>query len=316
MSNCNEYFKKFLEEITVKNSEIERLKKSRDAIREKIRKYFKEDKKESCPKFHQQGSFALKTLIKPISGEIDLDDGVYLQNLNAEKSEWQKTETVHSWILKAVENHTTDIKDKKNCIRITYARDYHIDLPVYGIEKNDEDEKYYIAKKGEEQWSVSDPKEFKDWFYNKLNENGEQLRNIIKYLKAWRDYSGLKELTGIVITVLVSENFKKKEDRDDESICSTVEKIVNKLKNDNRVVNPNNKKEDLFRCNEEDKKKTINKLETLHAKMKVALEEKEDKKSCENWAMIFGDRFPVPEEKEKNENSNVNIVNPTRPWRK
>lgn len=316
MSDCNGEFQKFLDNITVSSSKIESLKTSRDAIREKVRKYFKEEKKENSPKFYQQGSFALKTLVKPISGEIDLDDGVYLQNLKEKKNDWVKTETVHGWILKAVENHTNEIRDKKNCVRIVYANDYHVDLPIYGIEKNSNSEKYYVAKNGEEQWVISDPKEFKDWFYKKLNEEGEQLRNIIKYLKAWRDYTGLKKLTGIVITVLVVNNFQKKPDRDDESIYKTVEGILSALKNDKKVLNPNNDNEDLFRCNEDDKEKIINKLKNLFDNMKTALEEKEVVKSCENWALIFGDRFPVPEKQEKNDNSKLSITTPTKSWSK
>lgn len=49
------------------------------------------------------------TIVNPLDGEYDIDDGVYLQNLDKEnKDSWPTPETVHSWIYKAVEGHTKE----------------------------------------------------------------------------------------------------------------------------------------------------------------------------------------------------------------
>lgn len=39
-----------------------------------------------------------------------------------------------------------------------------------------------------------------------MNDNDEQLRRLVKYLKAWKDYKSVP-LKGIEITILVSNNY-------------------------------------------------------------------------------------------------------------
>ena len=115
MADCHDLFQEFNGEISISKTQGETLKKSRNAIRSRIKKHFKEELEVTAPNFFQQGSFALKTVINPLSGEYDLDDGVYLQHLEDDKSDWLTTETVHRQIFKAIEDHTDqDAKDKKN----------------------------------------------------------------------------------------------------------------------------------------------------------------------------------------------------------
>ena len=75
----------------------------------------------------------MKTLVNPIEGEFDLDDGIYLQGYeDLDFDDWVVPSTVHSWIKKAVDERTEqDVIDKDTCVRVPYASGYHIDLPIY-----------------------------------------------------------------------------------------------------------------------------------------------------------------------------------------
>ena len=159
----------------------------------------------------------MKTLVNPPSGgDYDLDDGVYLHGYEKMKMEdWPSPATVHSWVRDAVKDRTkSDPIDKDTCIRVSYSAGYHIDLPVYIIK----DDTAYLAHKSKG-WVESDPKAFRSWFIDKVTSDtyGEQLRSVVTYLKAWKDYRGIS-FKGIEITILTTLNFDQYTDRDDKCL--------------------------------------------------------------------------------------------------
>ena len=188
MINTDDLFKKFDSCIQLSVSKESELRRGRNALRSKIKNWF-QDNDMLIPKFCWQGSFAIKTTIDLSNNqEYDLDDGVYLNEIYANYS----PSTVHSWIRQAVDGHTHKIVDKDTCVRVVYANQYHIDYPIYIIDEHG-NAKLAHKSKG---WIVSDPKAFKDWFIDSVNRNGEQLRRIVRYLKAWKE-SSQKPLKGI-----------------------------------------------------------------------------------------------------------------------
>lgn len=78
MANTHKLLNTFCSEITLSTSKNNNLKTSRNALRSDIKDWFAEKGKKK-PIFCWQGSFSMKTLVNPISGDYDLDDGVYLQ---------------------------------------------------------------------------------------------------------------------------------------------------------------------------------------------------------------------------------------------
>lgn len=81
MANNHIQFTAFNDTIT--SSKRATLKSNRNALRNKIRTYFKNNWPEKIqPKFHGQGSYAMHTILNPLNddkdlGAYDLDDGVY-----------------------------------------------------------------------------------------------------------------------------------------------------------------------------------------------------------------------------------------------
>lgn len=61
-----------------------------------------------------------------------------------------------------------------------------------------------------------------------MNDNDEQLRRLVKYLKAWKDYKSVP-LKGIEITILVSNNYCVFEGHDEKSLRDTVQAIIDSL---------------------------------------------------------------------------------------
>ena len=94
-------------------------------------------------------------------------------------------------------------------------------------------------------WEESDPSNFKKWFEEKGGKDITQLKRVVKYFKVWADYKGNKMPKGIVLTVLVAENFIAKT-RDDISLRETALRILNVLENDFSCIMPVSPFDDLI----------------------------------------------------------------------
>lgn len=294
MSDLNKLFSQFNNKITLSSTKKDDLIKGRNALREKIRTKFKE-KERNVPKFYSQGSFMMKTTINPLPDEeFDIDDGVYLSSYNDKpQEEWITPQTAHAWIMDAVNGHTdTPPVDKNTCVRVIYSKNYHIDLPSYIIKENI----VYLAHK-KDGWTPSDPKAFTDWFLKKVDTYGEQLRSMVKYLKAWKDFKKI-DLKGIVITILVAENPYLYKDRDDKALLGTVTNIYNKLNNTFKCMKPVVPYEDLLEGYSNSKKEDVlNALKILKDNLDKAINEEDEAVASDYMIKSFGDRFPKGESK-------------------
>ena len=250
-----------------------------------------------------QGSYAMHTAINPEEDEeFDLDDGIYLQGYSDDRDTWPSTVTVHDWVKKAVDKHTSnDPIDKNTCIRVVYEEKYHIDLPIYIMGEDDSNnECAYLAHKSKG-WVESDPKAFREWFQECVNENGQVIRHMVKYLKAWKMKKGV-DVPGMAITILVCNNYLITADRDDVSLLDTITNILDSLEMEFKCYKPvTPTDEDLFADYSETKKdNVINSLKTLKSRLNKAIyEEKNEKKATDLLKKEFGDRFPEGEDKDK-----------------
>lgn len=300
MKDLNSKFLDFNKKITLTSSKKEKLRTGRDALREKVKDSFSEEGRKK-PTFCGQGSYMMKTTTNPLNdGEYDIDDGVYIQGYSDEEIDnWPSTATVHNWIKKAIKDHTSQNPiDKNTCIRVVYAGDYHIDLPAY-VEK---DEVIYLAHKANG-WVESDPKAFTNWFVDKVKDEGEQLRSIVKYLKAWKDYKDI-DFKGIAITILVGNHYCSYKDRDDLALLGTVTSILEELEIDFKCKKPVAPGEDIFNGYSDTRKNSIiNGLASLKNNLQKAVDEKNEEEACNMMRKLFGDRFPKGENtSERNSN--------------
>lgn len=302
MLNLDMKFYDFLEEIELSKSKREDLKKGRDAIREKVRSNFKADEI-LVPKFRMQGSYSMGTMVQALTDfEYDIDDGIYLQHETSDNiEEWEKTSDIHNKIFEIVKNHTNTVEDKNPCVRVTYAKNYHIDLPIYILK----DDIAYLAhlKKG---WIESDPKALKEWYVNKVKEKGEQLRENTRIIKAWKDFQISKNIDldfcGLAISILIGNNYV-----DDisivSSLCLTIEKISKILDQNYNCYKPvNPKDEDLFSTHNQTMQNRIKRMILeLSDEIRKSLEMENEKLACEKLKEVFGPRFPSGSDKITNQ---------------
>ena len=324
MADLQEEFNTFHDRIALASSKKDSLRKARNALRDKIRKYFCETLKLNIPKFQGQGSYAMGTTVNPLSGEFDIDDGVYLQHLDeTDDSQWPSPETVHRWLVQATDGHTGEKPmDKRTCVRIRYAGRYHVDLPAYGELIGE----YLLAEKGDKGWHRSDPLALTDWFRGRVKNRDEQLRKMVRYLKAWADFQAGRlgvMPSGLILTVLASNHYCADE-RDDISFANTIGAISNVIKSTFYVYNPVDAGEELSaRLTEAQKTRFQKTISDAADAATEAINTDDRHEAAKTWRKQFGNRFPeIEKENDTNQKKEATTKlatvyaaqNPSKPW--
>ena len=285
MASLHKSFLNFNDSIALSSSHKKTLRKSRDAVRDRIRRYFREEEKGYTPKFHGQGSFMMNTIIEPLDGEFDIDDGIYLQ-VNSEPSE--SIIALHRWIYNAVNGHTKEAPiDKNPCVRLVYAGKYHIDLPLYYIKEFGSP---YLAHKTKG-WIKSDPREFISWFNQKADSYG-QLKRLVRYLKAWKDYRKGELPCGLVFCILAAQ-YAVFYDRDDIALCETLKNIHSALHQNFACYRPTTPYDEnlLSDYSETNKKYFLDRLMGfIDSAEKAVDEDTKQKESCKFWQRHLGEK--------------------------
>ena len=313
MATLHKEYTLFNKEIELTKARKNSLINSRNSLKDKIKKYFKEEKEgELQPTFKPQGSFVMRTTVNPIpiyddSGKkilkYDLDYGIYFEDDGSEDNK-KSISTWHNWVYNSVKDHTGNLPKRKNtCVRVIFSDGHHVDLPIY-YKENGEIE---LAHKTEG-WIESAPKEFSDWFNEKAEQN-KQLRRIVRYFKAWKNFKeinnkNLKFPSGFALTILATENFTK-DDNDDKSFKETVSSVYSNLKSNFQCLRPTTPiNEDIFKDFSETRKNNfLEALKNLVLDCDNASEESNFKKASEYLRKHFGDRFPLGNDESENSKS-------------
>jgi len=309
--------------IAARSNLRDRIERSFDIVRENLPSVHE-------LKFQTQGSFIMDTIINPIKEDYDLDDGVYcIGPLPRTKRPATKVfHDLVLASLNASDNKIERVSDKDTCVRVMYRggfsllfenktvdkieNSFHVDLPIYYATTKRSPDLAHLK----ENWMTSDPIAFIKWFEGKIDSGFKeqflyekrqnlneyiswrdrirkedvQLRRIVRYLKAWADYQGKEMPCGIILTILVAENFVN-DLRDDISLKNTLAKIMENLEQKfacYRPTVPTN--EDLFEGYEY-KDLFMQKMRALTAASKLAINETNPKRACGKWQLQLGNRF-------------------------
>lgn len=314
MANSHSLFQNFNTNISITTSKKDKMKNSKEELRKRIRKYFKDNHPQYEPKFYIQGSYKMKTCIRTKDDICDLDDGVYFF-----REPDVTSTTLQTWVKNAVDGFTSENPEhRKKCIRNIFKSDYEIDMPVY-YKKENEDYMLAIKNIG---WEKSDPKELVDWF-NKQKDNDGVLLKMVKFLKAWCDNKRNNMPNGLAMTIL-SSNAKNKialnKERDDISLRDILKEIKKSLDFKFECIVPALPNDNLFADYDDTRKNNfLNALNDFITDADKALDETNKLKSSNLWRKHLGVRFP--QGKDENEESNSSkyaglhgLASQSKPW--
>jgi hypothetical protein len=260
-----------------------------------------------------QGSYKYGTLIKPVhpGEEYDVDLGVYFgwgKGGNIEPT----ADQLRRWVQQEIVDYQRQCADmcsvaeppKERCSRASYAHQFHIDTPVYHLNSDTDKRRLACLTKG---WEASDPKAFYKWFRDARTGNErEQLRRLIRYLKAWAalSFDDIPDSrpSSIFLTVLATEAYG---DiglsllfgvTDDDALISIIKTMHDRLNRDRRVQNPATKAdEDLNRMSVEAWATFLPRLGALLDIAQRADEADGEPAAVLIWTEAFSFLMPLPE---------------------
>ena len=311
MANNHEQFKAFQEAITATATRRKTLKTNRDALRDKIKKYFSENHADYLqPTFYWQGSYAMRTLLNPIKKEdgsepYDLDDGVYFES--DEIDDCKTIDWYHKEIHAAVKDHTSKgAEDLDPCVRVQYADGHHIDLAIYFFHKTDD--KTMLAHKAEP-WHESNPDDMISWFTSECKDK-TKFRELVRFMKAWCEYirsEGTKMPSGCIMSVLTSKYYQwNDENRYDIAMRDILKNMYDDLSQEDNFVceRPVAPYEDLFNNYTKSRKSDfLKELKSFMEDAERSVASKNQRDGCLRWQKHFGDRFSCSTAKDVDEDA-------------
>lgn len=199
------------------------------------------------PRFWVQGSYKYKTLNKPYHKppqQMDIDDGTYMPMEMFKEQPLVGHELLlllvdASLASLAEENSGWKALKKPTCGRIVIDKmNLHVDVPMYAIPKEKfvtrevakslsmdssfgiesvmnesvkhelDENSVYLAVRGNDKWIKSDPETIARWFNFAVKRHKEPMRQICRYLKAWRDVQWKSpEVSSIALMKCVVDTF-------------------------------------------------------------------------------------------------------------
>lgn len=322
MANVQKQFTDFHDAIKL-DDENETLREKRERILKKLKEKINAD----APSFTSfvQGSYAMSTGVKPLSGEFDIDVGL---SFDMSKDDHDPV-PAKQWVLDALAGHTSSVVMKTPCVTATYFENgeasFHVDLAVYAAGNSDGNT--YLAKgkpnsnPEKKIWESSDPKELIRLVKNQFSEADDraQFRRIIRYLKRWKDKhfptTGHAAPTGIALTVAAMKYLQPNYSVDTFTGKRSYNDLV-ALKNFTKglldafitVINeygthaerliiyvPTPNYNDLFDKMTDSQMDTFKtKLTALWDALVKAKDEVDPVEACKTLQKQFGDDFPVP----------------------
>lgn len=287
--------------------------------------------KERKPKFFIQGSWAYKTLNRPCQTppqQSDVDDGVYLPMsiITEENRPIMAIQDFRAAVRDVLKPLCTEkgwtLSSKKTCMRVEVSTTAHIDLPLYAIP----DDQYALIVEGlearnydvmkglainseqdswkklpsdkillacEDEWIVSDPLKMKEWFELEISDKEEQLRRVIRYIKAFRDKQWDKGgPSSILLMAAACPLFEFHYKRDDLALLTVVSGLPNALREG--VKSPVDSKVFLTDAlGEEGVEEAAEKFEDFEKHLIASIEDSAQKEMACLWMRaMLGERFP------------------------
>lgn len=168
--------------------EREILRDRREALTERLRQALPEDLR---PSTFIQGSYAMQTGVKPMSGEFDIDIGLVLER---DKAQFEGPVEAKRLVRDALKQGSRRVRLRRSCVTVEYSTaelgDYHVDIAVYAASK---DGKLFLAKGKERSaphlrlWQPADPEGLNSKVIEKFGGvDIGQFRRCIRYLKRWK----------------------------------------------------------------------------------------------------------------------------------
>jgi len=202
------------------------------------------------------------------------------------------------------DNEVSGVDDppKQKCNRLHFDDAFHIDVPVYHLDLDDDERR---LTNEDDEWEESDPKAIYLSFKNRFDDSKrDKVRRLVRYLKIWAQLkiSDEHRLSSVALTILVANASAKSGfsdcTGDDERFSHVVGLVAEKLERSFSIPNPANQNENLNRLSNDSANRFLDKVRELESVCDRALQAATHIDASEIWEEAFEHFFPRPDEKE------------------
>jgi len=323
----------FYEEHVRLKEERNKLKEHRDKNLVALKDGLKKLEYPSGFDIKNQGSYAMDTINKHPKKEYDIDVAIIFEKNDLPSEPADAKKRIEDAMIEGGGNFKTPPEAKTNAVRISYAEGHHIDLAIYR-KYNDVLGNETTEHAGSE-WTVRDPMEITNWFISAVNTKSpskelgtavkdNQMRRITRWIKMFAKSRASWNLPGgLILSVLVDENYQPNWNRDDVSLYDTMVNIRDRVRGKQEILNPVDTNQSLT-SREKDKTR----IKNLEEELDFALEKMDvlfeihctPSKALQAWNWVFD--HPYWEEKmvEKSKSGTNTkkdgpvIIKTTGPW--
>ena len=281
----------------------------------------------SYKKIERQGSYALRTIIKPVKDgqEYDADILVYIEHAVDRDPTGYIKELYDCFLSSSL--YQDKVHRRTRCVEMDYAGDFHLDV-VPCVPRDDGSQ--WICNRRTNDLEPSDGTGYRDWFNGKSGITEGNLKRVTKLLKFLRDHKGTFAAKSVLLTTLIGNTVYG--DGDGESfktVPAALKTVSNRLDDFLQsnpsmpiIYNPALSSESFTRhWSEENYDNFRNRFHTYRAKIDAAFRTVEHDESVDLWREVFGQRFGVKrgqanqtEDQAAVPGSTSVTVTPRRPW--
>ncbi len=260
---------------------------------------FLNDYLDSFEKMESQGSYGLKTIIKPVKDTHEFDADLVLYMTYDEDKEPKEYLADLYKCFRGSSRYKDKVSRKTRCVTVNYAGDCHVDV-VPCVTKDDGS--MYVCNRKTNKLEPTDGAGYKNWFNGKSSVTNGHLKRVTRLLKFLRDHKTTFTAKSILLTTLIGVEVYDEEDEDSDdfkNVPTALQTISNRIAaflQDNVVMpvieNPALADENFNR--HWDQKKYENFREAFcryNEKINEAIDEQDHNKSVRKWREIFGDDF-------------------------
>ena len=309
------YFQDFLsEEVNLNKTRLQKLNSSSSAV-----DTFLSGNLDLYEKTERQGSYGLKTIIKPVgTREYDADQLLYM-TYDEDKEPKDYINNVYD-CLKGNDNYKDKVHRRTRCVYIDYAGDFHLDL-VPCITQQDwftQEEKYFICNNKENEFELTDGTGYRDWFNEKTKITNGDLKRVTRLLKFLRDHKRNFSVKSILLTTLIGNSVYSSDEwgKDFKDIPTSLKTISNRINNFlqanismPKICNPVLSTESFTRHWDQDKYSNFReKFNIYNDKINNAFDATDHNTSVKKWREVFGDNFGELKDDNSNKNAAPTVV--------
>lgn len=315
----NTFFQKFLsEEVNLNKTRLGRLNDSASAV-----DTFLSANLNAYEKTERQGSYGLKTIIKPVGNrEYDADMLLYMTHDEGKEPKNYINEVYDC--LRENDNYKDKVHRRTRCVNIDYTGDFHLDLVPCITQKNwlTQEDEFFICNNKENQFEVTDGTGFRDWFNEKTRITNGNLKLVTRLLKFLRDHKGNFSVKSILLTMLIGNSVYTSDEwgEDFKDIPTSLKTISNRINSFLQVnvfmpeiTNPVLSTESFTRHWDQDKYRHFREMFDLYnKKINEAFDAKDHNTSVKKWRELFGDKFGELKKDNGNKASTTVEVSPPK----